>query len=425
MTPTQHKRGRRRGAQSQTGAETKTAESKRAEKERKNAEKHAARSRVEIEDPDQPGLPDADLSPQDSFDRAVPRPVQVAAAWSWRILAIGAAVAGIGWSLRYLSELTVPLAVAVLLTAMLYPVTKLLLKTGMPHGAAVAISIVGGLLVVAGAISGITAVIAGGYEELADRSLGGIQQLIGWLNSGPIPIDQGQINDQLDNLKTWLLDSKSTIAGYAATVGSSIGHFFAGLALMLFSLIYFLYNGRQIWTFMLKFLPSAARQRADIAAKHGWHSLVSYVRATVLVAAVDALGTLIGALILGVPLAPALAALVFLGAFIPLVGAFVSGTIAVAVALLALGPIKAAIMLGVIVGVMFIEGHFLQPFLLGRAVRLHPLAVLLGIAAGLIIGGIVGGLFAIPILAFGKTFVQSLATGDGSLPGHQEHSSQP
>lgn len=396
------------------------AQAKRDERERRNAESHAARSRAEIEDATQPGLPDADLSARNAFDRAVPRPVQVAASWAWRIIAIGAAVAGVGWGLRYMSELTVPLAVAILLTAMLYPLTKVLMRTGMPHGAAVAISIVGGLLVVVGAVTGITAVIASGYEELADRSFGGLQQLIGWLNSGPLQIDQAQINEQLDNLKNWLLDSKSTIAGYAATVGSSIGHFFAGLALMLFSLIYFLHNGRQIWTFMLKFLPSAARQRADIAAKHGWHSLVSYVRATVLVASVDALGTLAGALILGVPLAPALAALVFLGAFIPLVGAFVSGTIAVAVALLALGPIKAAIMLGVIVGVMFIEGHFLQPFLLGRAVKLHPLAVLLGIAAGLIIGGIVGGLLAIPILAFGKTFVQSLASDDDGLPGHEE-----
>lgn len=140
-------------------------QSKTDEKDRRNADRHAARSRVEIENSSQPHLPDADLSARDAFDRAVPRPVQVAASWSWRVIVIGAAIAGLGWALRYMSELTVPLAVAILLTAMLHPVTKLLLKTGLPHGAAVAISIVGGLVAVGGVITGITAVIPGGMNH--------------------------------------------------------------------------------------------------------------------------------------------------------------------------------------------------------------------------------------------------------------------
>ena len=121
------------------------------------------------------------------------------------------------------------------------------------------------------------------------------------------------------------------------------------------------------------------------------------------------MGVLIVALILGVPVAPALAALVFIGAFVPLVGAFVSGFVAVLVALVALGPIKALIMLAGIIVVMQIEGHILQPFLLGRAVKLHPLAVLLAIAIGIIVGGIVGALMAVPLLAFTKSFIQYLA----------------
>ncbi len=135
---------------------------------------------------------------------------------------------------------------------------------------------------------------------------------------------------------------------------------------------------------------------------------MAYVRATILVALVDAVGVLIVALILGVPLAPALAALVFIGAFIPLVGAFVSGFLAVLVALVAVGWVQALIMLAGIVAVMQVEGHILQPFLLGRAVKLHPLAVLLGIAIGVIVGGIIGALLSIPILAFTKAFIQEL-----------------
>jgi predicted PurR-regulated permease PerM len=178
---------------------------------------------------------------------------------------------------------------------------------------------------------------------------------------------------------------------------------------MLFALFYFLYDGRGIFGFVLKFFPIRAREQVDAAARRGWGSLSSFVRATILVAFVDAIGVLIAALIIGVPLAPALAALVFLGAFVPIVGALVAGFIAVLVALVALGWVQALIMLGAIILVQQVEGHVLQPFLLGRAVKLHPLAVILGIAIGIVVGGIVGALIAVPVLAFGKAFVQQLA----------------
>jgi predicted PurR-regulated permease PerM len=173
-------------------------------------------------------------------------------------------------------------------------------------------------------------------------------------------------------------------------------------------MFYFLYDGRGIFTFLLNFFPRESRARVDEAARKGWRSLSSYVRATILVALVDAIGVLIVALIVGVPVAPALAALVFIGAFIPLVGALVSGFVAVIVALVTLGWLQALIMLAGIIVVMQIEGHVLQPFLLGRAVKLHPLAVLLAIAIGIIVAGIVGALMAVPLLAFTKSFIQYL-----------------
>lgn len=274
-----------------------------------------------------------------------------------------------------------------------------------------------GILLIAGALTLIINSIAGQAGELGTQVVSGFNKLLEWLRSLP------WINESWFNLDEWgtriqqfLVDSQSTIATYAGDIGTQVGHFLAGVAICLFSLFYFLYDGRGIFTFLLKLMPRPAQARADAAALRGWQSLSAYVRATVLVALADALGVLIVALILRVPLAPALAALVFLGAFVPLVGAFVSGFVAVLVALVALGPIQALIMLAGIIAVMQMEGHILQPFLLGRAVHLHPLAVLLAIAIGIIVAGIVGALVAVPILAFVKTFIQELYRQSHEVP---------
>ena len=216
--------------------------------------------------------------------------------------------------------------------------------------------------------------IAGQAGELSQQVVAGFRQLEQWLMNSPLPIDQSwfQLDEWGTRIQQFLVDSQSTIAAYAGDIGTSIGHFLAGVAICLFTLFYFLYDGRGIFSFLLNLMPRAAQARADAAALRGWQSLSAYVRATVLVALVDAIGVLIVALALRVPLAPALAALVFLGAFIPLVGAFVSGFLAVLVALVAVGWVQALIMLAGIIVVMQVEGHILQPFLLGRAVHLHP-----------------------------------------------------
>jgi predicted PurR-regulated permease PerM len=237
----------------------------------------------------------------------------------------------------------------------------------------------------------------------------------------------------VNRITEFLRASGSSIATYAAEFGAQVGHFFAGLALAIFALFYFIFDGRGIWAFLLRFFPRTGRDRVDQAAIKGWRSLSSYVRATILVALSDSIGVLIVALILGVPVAPALAALVFIGAFVPIVGALVSGSVAVLVALVALGWVQALIMLGGVILVMQLEGHVLQPFLLGRAVKLHPLAVLMAIAIGIVVGGIVGALLAVPILAFTKSFVLSLAGGaepplgrvyPPALPLHRRQGSQ-
>jgi len=353
----------------------------------------------------------------------VPRGLQIAASWAWRVLVLAAFVIGIGWLLRYLSEVVVPVAVAILLAAMIGPLTNRLNRLGLPRAAAAGISVVGGLLLIIGALTLIGTQIASQAGVLGSSVTSGFNQLVNWLQNGPLHIGASwfDVSNWGKRIETFLANSQDKIASYASAIGSQVGHFLAGTAIVLFSLFYFLYQGRAIFAFLMKLVPAPSRARVDNAAREGWTSLSHYVRAVVLVALVDAIGVLIAALILGVPLAPALAALVFLGAFVPIIGAFISGCVAVLVALFALGWVEALIMLGCIIVVMQIEGHVLQPFLLGRAVKLHPLAVILAIGIGVIVSGIVGALVAVPVLAFGKTFVQDLnRTAPGqALAGEQ------
>jgi putative heme transporter len=350
------------------------------------------------------------IASSDDIQQTVPRGLRIAAAWSWRVFLVAGLIFGVGWLVGYVSEVTVPLAIALLLAAMLTPITNRLHRLGMPRGLAVAITVAGAVIVIAGVLTLIATQIASQAPQLWASIVDAFNQFMGWLRNGPIPINQKWLN-----LDTWgtriqqlLVDSQSTIASYASDIGTQVGHFLAGIALLLFALIFFLLEGKQIFAFLLNFVPHRARPRAGEASGKGWHALSSYVRAVIVVAFVDALGVLIAALILGVPLAPALAALVFIGAFVPIVGALVSGFVAVVVALVALGWVKALIMLACIIAVGQIEGHVLQPFLLGRAVKLHPLAVIIAIAVGIIVGGIVGALIFVPMLAFTKAFVQSL-----------------
>jgi len=383
------------------------------------ADDHAAPTTAE---PAPPAETAVDTADQADLNAGVPRGLQIAAAWSWRVILVVILLWGIVWLVRYLSEVFIAVAVAILLTALMLPVANLLKKWGLPRAAATAITVLGAVASIVGVLIVIGGQIAGQGAELSTNVVNGFNQLSRWLNNGPLTewLRNGplHVNAAWLDSSTWvsritdfLKASGGAIAGYAAEFGASVGHFLAGLALALFSLFYFIFDGRGIFSFVLNFVPRASRDRVDQAAVRGWRSLSSYVRATILVALTDSIGVLIVALILGVPVAPALAALVFLGAFVPIVGALVSGFVAVLVALVALGWVQALIMLGGVILVMQVEGHVLQPFLLGRAVKLHPLAVLISIAIGIIVGGIVGALLAVPLLAFTKSFVLSLAGG--------------
>ncbi|HEY3558801.1 MAG TPA: AI-2E family transporter [Kribbella sp.] len=352
----------------------------------------------------------AETSPTGKIDHGVTPGMEIASAWAWRFLVIVAAVAVIGYAMRYLSEVVVPVTVGVLLTALLIPITNGLQKLRLPRGPAAGVTVLATIVVVAGLLTLVGTQIAGQFEDLSKQVGEGVQKLrdLARINFGLTDADITNLYKQLQKQLT----SGGALGQQAAAVGTTATHVVAGLFISLFCLFFFLYQGEQIWSWLVRLFPRRARAKTDSSGRRAWVSLTAFVRATVIVAAVDAIGISLGAAILGLPLVSAIGILVFVGAFIPVVGALVSGIVAVLVALVAKGPLIAVIMLAVVIGVQQLEAHVLQPFLLGRAVSVHPLAVILSIATGVVIAGIVGALIAVPTAAVLNAIVNHLAGND-------------
>lgn len=362
--------------------------------------------------PDTAGYAEAVLTPRSrrhsGVASRVPQGLATASDWAWRLLVIAALVALAWWLLTYFSAVSVPVAIAMLLTALLTPLNRLLRGWGWPPALAATASLLAMGLVVAGVFAAIGTQVAREWPELWRQAVAGVGVLLNWLATGPLHIDQSQLEGYLAQANEWVSSSLAELAGLAGRAGIGVGHFLAGLAIALIATFFFLASGRRLWTAITSLLPRQYVAPTVRAADRGWASLVAYMRAQVLVSLVDALGILIGALVLGLPMAWALFALTFVVCFVPVVGAVISGTVAVALALVTHGPVSAVIMLAITVFVMEMEGHFLQPVLLGRAVSLHPLAVLLGLAVGATIAGILGALLVIPVLAFSVAFIRGL-----------------
>ncbi|MHA7177604.1 AI-2E family transporter [Arthrobacter sp. Sr24] len=336
----------------------------------------------------------------------VPMGMRVAAAWSWRAAIVLIVAAMVIWLLSKVTILLIPIMIAALLASLLRPIVKTLKGIGVPQGLSVAIAEVGLIVLVLGALFLVGRQLVVGFTDLSQQAIKGLIQIQEWLNSGPLGISNAEITKYLDEALAGLQNNSNAILSGALGVGSSLTHFAVGLILTLFILLFFLLEGQDIWAFLVKFFPKRARPGVDGAARRGWTSLGNYARVQILVAAVDAIGIGAGAAIIQVPLALPLGVLVFVGSFIPVVGALVTGAVAVLLALVANGWVNALIMLGIVLLVQQLESHLLQPFIMGRAVSLHPVAVILAVAAGSGIAGILGALFAVPILAVANSFIR-------------------
>ncbi|SDC81029.1 AI-2E family transporter [Actinokineospora iranica] len=366
------------------------------------------------------GLKHRATPPSNDVTPLVPKGLRVSAALAWRFLVIIGALYVIIWLLGYFAHVMIPMAIALLLAALMAPGVGKLVEWRVPRSLATAIVLIGGLAVVGGVLTFVITEFTNGLPQLQSQVNDSLDTIRGWLATGPLHLRQDQIQSFLDNAIEAIKTNQSAITSGAITTATTIGEVLTGLLLTLFILIFFLFDGPGMWRFVVRGVPAPVRDRVDVAGRRGFSSLVSYVRATAAVAVFDAVGIGIGLWIVGVPLVVPLAALVFLTAFIPIIGALIAGTVAVLVALVANSFVAALVVLAVVVGVMQIESHVLQPWLLGRAVKLHPLAVVLAIGVGLIAAGIAGALLAVPLLAVLNAGVRSLLNDTETEPEEVE-----
>ncbi|MGW4931240.1 AI-2E family transporter [Agromyces sp. NPDC004153] len=342
---------------------------------------------------------------------SIPFGMRIAAAWSWRLLLIGGVLAVVIFLIIQLRLIVIPLLVAVLLGALLVPFSQFLQRHRWPKWLAVTVAMLSTLIVVGGLLAVGISFIARDRDELVAQSITAWDEFRAWLLEGPFHITEQQLNDWAGQIFESIQQDSSVLVTGALSLGSTLGHFLAGMLLALFATLFILIDGKHIWRWIVGVFPKRARAAVDGAGQAGWATLQNFVKVQILVATIDAIGIGLGAFLLGVPLAVPIAILVFLGSFIPIVGAVVTGALAVFVALIYNGWVIALIMLGVVLLVQQVEGHILQPLIMGTAVKVHPLGVVVAVATGSLLAGIPGALFAVPVAAVVNVMIIYIAGG--------------
>lgn len=341
----------------------------------------------------------------------IPVGIEIAGQWAWRLLAVAGVLFVLGTIIIQLREIVIPFMVSILIAALLVPFVQFLVRHRWPKALAVALAMVGTLGIVTGLIFLVVSQIRSGFPDLQTRSVEAYNEFRAFLSSPPFNISDSDLSRYLEQIFSAIQTDSQAILTGALSVGTTAGHFVAGFLLTLFATLFILIDGAGIWRWIVRLFPRKARAAVDGSGHAGWLTLTTFVKVQIFVAAVDAVGIGAVALILQVPLAIPIAIAVFLGAFVPVVGAVVTGTIAVFIALVYNGPVIALIMLGGVLLVQQLEGHVLQPLVMGSAVKVHPLAVVFAVAAGSYIAGIPGALFAVPIVAVVNVMVNYVASG--------------
>ncbi|BCW20085.1 AI-2E family transporter [Arthrobacter sp. NtRootA9] len=317
------------------------------------------------------------------------------------------------FALMQIKLLVIPVLIALILAAAIGPFVNLLRRRGLPGGLATGIAFIGLLLLLAGVSTVIYFSVRNQWGELATQASSGLDELEEFLRTGPIPVDQ----QQLEQGRQAIVDfaTSSQVRSGAITGLSVVTEFIAGASLMVVILFFFLKDGAKIWNFFLR--PFTGRREAKLrrVGRRTLEVLGGYVRGTAIVALVDTVAIGAALLILQVPLAFPLAIIVFIGAFIPLVGATVAGILAALVALVANGPVVALIVVAVVIAVNQLEGDLLQPVVMGKSLQLHALVILMALTAGTILAGIVGAVLSVPLAAVAWAIVQVWTAEDPNL----------
>ncbi len=337
--------------------------------------------------------------------------MRVAAGWSWRLLAVFAVAAVVIYLVAVFEQIVVPLLVALLISALLTPTVIALAKRGWPRWLAIVVALVAFTAVVAALVVLIVWQVRAGLPQLERESVAAYDRARDILSDPPWNVSDKQFASWIASAGALAQKDSGVLIGGAVKVGSTVGHVLAGALIALFATIFMLIDGRGIWNWIVRLFPRAARSAVSAAGDSGWFTLTRFVRVQIVVAVVNAIGIGAVAFFLGLPLAVPIGVVVLFASFIPVIGAIVSGVIAVLIALVYAGPVQAIIMLAGVLLVHLLEAHVLQPLLVGGAVKVHPLAVVIGVAAGTGIAGVPGALFAVPLIATVNAMVTTIAAG--------------
>lgn len=319
---------------------------------------------------------------------------------------LAAAIVGGLWVLGQLRVVVVTVLASLLLATLLVPPADFLRRRGWPSAIATFVVMVAAAALLGGVIALIAPAFVDQFDELTTSVDEAIEEVARWLVEGPFDLERRQIDEAVERALDSLRSNAGGIGRGVLSGASLLAEVIAGLLLMIVLVFFFIHDGRRMWEFGLTLVPQQRRELVDGAGREVWTATAGYMRGVALIALVDALLIGIALAIIGVPLVVPLMVLVFLGAFIPLVGAFVSGTIAALVALISNGVIDAALVVAAIVAIQQVEGDLLYPNVVGRMIRLHPVAILLILTAGTVVAGIVGALLSIPVAAAAWTAIR-------------------
>jgi len=342
----------------------------------------------------------APVAPVPPTKENVPGWLVTSAGWSWRLIVLVAAVAMVVYATASIQLVFIAVFIGLVVTAVLRPLVDLFARI-MPRALATALGLLSAIAVMGGLLTYVVASVATQWESLSQQFSQGIDQIFDFLNDGPLPVNvtSADLNDWVDKGQDWIQSHAGVIAGTAFQQAGSVAEVFTALALAVFCAVFFLTSGQRMWGWFLAQLPERARESWRSAGDAGWYTFSGYTRGTVIIALTDGLlaGTFLA--ILGVPLAAPLGVLVFIGAFIPLVGAPLAMVVAMVVALASHGIWKAVIVGIGIAAIGQLEGHVLQPLIMGKQVSLHPVVIALAVASGTLLAGILGAVIAVPLIA--------------------------
>jgi putative heme transporter len=327
----------------------------------------------------------------------VPRLLVVGSELSWRLLICLAALGLAFYGLTRIGFAVIPVLVALLLSTLLVPPARWLQRRGVPRALATTIVFLGGIVALAGTVALLAAPIAAEFDTLSKQVRGGVDELGAAVAGLPLGIDEREVQKQIDTIDDRVRENSAAISNGVVSGAQAAGQFLAGVAIMLTVLFFFVKDGPRMWEWFCRLFPVSRRPALDELGERSWHVMSAYVKGVVAVAAVDAVGIGIALFVIGVPLVLPLAAITFVLAFIPLVGAIAAGAVAVLVALVSEGAVAALLVLGAVILVQQLEGNVLYPWIVGRTLELHPVVVLLAVTIGGLLYGIVGAALAVPL----------------------------